>query len=67
MKPVAPKVDSYDQRSSIYVDMGVNHGKGKTSPMGTLGNPKSESLLPKGCKHLKDSKEGNKEKTNGRY
>lgn len=40
---------AYDERSSSFINAGSNHGIGKKSPVGSVGNPKMEaSTLPRG-------------------
>ena len=38
----------YDQRSSCFVSAGQKHGVGHRQPVGHEGNPKSDSIIPKG-------------------
>lgn len=38
----------YDERSSCYVNAGTNRGVGHKQPVGHEGNPKSDSVIPKG-------------------
>ena len=38
----------YDERSSCYVNAGTHHGVGRNQPVGRVGGPKDDGVIPKG-------------------